>query len=49
MYIEINCLYNEIYFLNFLSTGEQVDMGWGQKMFIKCLGEGLPTGNIILD
>lgn len=30
------------YTLSFL--GEQVDMGWGQKMFIKCLGEGLPTG-----
>ncbi|KAG8196495.1 hypothetical protein JTE90_012311 [Oedothorax gibbosus] len=27
--------------------GEQVDMGWGQKMFIHCLGEGVPT--IILD
>lgn len=29
------------------AQGEQVDMGWGQKMFIKCLGEGLPT--VILD
>ncbi|GFU24353.1 uncharacterized protein TNCV_942461 [Trichonephila clavipes] len=27
--------------------GDQVDMGWGQKMFISCIGEGVPT--IILD
>ncbi|XP_035221278.1 uncharacterized protein LOC118194179 isoform X3 [Stegodyphus dumicola] len=27
--------------------GEQIDMGWGQKMFVSCLGEGLPV--VILD
>ncbi|XP_015922654.1 uncharacterized protein [Parasteatoda tepidariorum] len=29
------------------TEGQQVDMGWGQKMFISCIGEGIPT--IILD
>lgn len=27
--------------------GEKVDVGWGQKMFISCLGEGIPI--VILD
>lgn len=27
--------------------GEKVDVGWGQMMFISCLGEGIPT--VILD
>ncbi|KAF8786573.1 uncharacterized protein LOC129971525 [Argiope bruennichi] len=29
------------------AEGEQIDMGWGQKMFISCIGKGVPT--IILD
>lgn len=29
-------------------AGEQVDMGWGQKMFINCIGEGVPTSMLFL-
>ena len=28
--------------------GQLYDVGWGQKLFMHCMGEGLPTGEFQL-
>ena len=34
-----------IFILN-IAGGTLYDIGWNQKMFLKCTGQGLPTGNL---